>query len=396
MNTIQNETTNYNRMREITPISAATPAIQATGRVCRPDETAKGCGRNSQGQMQTATTVDAKNGYLKCRFFPLTMPHRKPPEYGIPPNAETDCFQSLCHLADFLGIEHPERVELPFPQNAALAIWDLRAKARKIGAAWDKLDLVQGDNRYFFEAEYCHNLGWSLYYIPTAPLLVLLCDPRRRSTAQLLLSVYAYLYTHAGIPYHGDKCTYLYHQYSAMPEWLDGAEQSPETQTHRAEVRDVLRRAKTMKRIITCPRHLHDFRQRLEAFSPKDALDWDCLTIARTAYSLYREFPGRSFNRAAPKMMQDEELEVTGMAQYISFVDDVQGWVWKEILEGVNADLQECMTMQVPTIVHRFNGLPIRSDTFRFEGRLYEMLRQLIDLFSNIKTPNHDHDQTGS
>ncbi|SPZ94545.1 Uncharacterised protein [Sphingobacterium multivorum] len=100
--------------------------------------------------------------------------------------------------------------DFEFPYNVVLSMWDMETKVKRTNINWDSFKLVQDSKRTFFVSEERHNVDTTLYYIPIAPLFKMLKDPKRKKTAQLLISVCSYLYHIADVPYYRQEDSYLY------------------------------------------------------------------------------------------------------------------------------------------------------------------------------------------
>ncbi len=115
-------------------------------------------------------------------------------------------------------------------------MWDAETKLKQNNANWDNLRLVQDSQKTFFTSEERYNTGTTLYYIPIVPLFQMLNDPKRKITAQLLVSVCSYLYHIADIPYYRQENSYLYWMYEMMNDWVEQDDYTEETDSCIAEI----------------------------------------------------------------------------------------------------------------------------------------------------------------
>jgi hypothetical protein len=120
---------------------------------------------------------------------------------------QRDFYKSLCRLAKHYSIEPMQTQLYGYPYNIVLAIWDIEVQLKRTHTNWDGLNLVQDSNKTFLVSEERYNTNTTLYYIPIVPLFLMLHDPKRKKTAQLLICVCSYLYHIADIPYYRQENT---------------------------------------------------------------------------------------------------------------------------------------------------------------------------------------------
>src|SRR5690606_27121407 len=107
------------------------------------------------------------------------------------------------------------------PYNMALALWDMEEKLKQRVLNWEEIRLVQDSKKTYFISEEKYNTGTTLFYIPVASLYRMLHNRKRKRNAHLLLSVCAYLYHIADIPYYRQEASYLYWMYEMMNDWVE-------------------------------------------------------------------------------------------------------------------------------------------------------------------------------
>src|SRR5690606_23598812 len=151
---------------------------------------------------------------------------------------ERDFYKSLSRLAEHYSIEPMQTQDFEFPYNVVLSMWDMETKVKRTNINWDSFKLVQDSKKTFFVSEERYNVGTILYYIPIAPLFKMLKDPKRKKTAQLLLSVCSYLYHIADVPYYRQEDSYLYWLYETHKDWVEQDEETDETETYRSELKN--------------------------------------------------------------------------------------------------------------------------------------------------------------
>ena len=85
-----------------------------------------------------------------------------------------------------------------------------------------------------------------------------------------------------------------------------------------------------------------------------------------------------------PEIEEDEEENILSMDKYISFCADTKGFLFQNIFDSVNNELQEYGQMQEPVIIKRFNGSDITANTLSFEKSVFALIEELIDLLNNF------------
>lgn len=184
--------------------TAATPTV---GRVRKLATKTKGRKPSAKRQAEIRADSNATNGLLKCTFLPKLKTAQSVQSCQ---KTERDFYKSLSRLAEHYGIEPMQTQDFEFPYNVVLSMWDMETKVKRTNINWDSFKLVQDSKRTFFVSEERHNVDTTLYYIPIAPLFKMLKDPKRKKTAQLLISVCSYLYHIADVPYYRQEDSYLY------------------------------------------------------------------------------------------------------------------------------------------------------------------------------------------
>ena len=166
--------------------------VQAVERVCPMDAKTQRCGRGSKRQTQVSTCRDAANGFLKTSFLPRLKETETVQACEEKVKTERDFYQSLSRLAGHYRIEPIQTSQVQYPYNVALAIWDMEEKLKQSVLNWQEIRLVQDSERTYFISEEKYNTGTTLYFIPMAPLFQMFKDPKRKKTAQLLVSECSY------------------------------------------------------------------------------------------------------------------------------------------------------------------------------------------------------------
>ena len=374
---------NYQHTRTKTTTAIA-PTV---GRVRQLDAKTKGRKPSAERQAEIRTNSNATNGILKCTFLPKL---KTAPSVQACQKTERDFYKSLSKLAKHYRIEPMQTNSFKFPYNITLAMWDMENKVKRTNSNWDGFRLVKDSRKTYFISEERYNTGTTLYYIPVVPLFKMLKDPKRKKTAQLLLSVCSYLYHIAQIPYYRQEESYLYWLYEMMTDWVEQDEETAETETNKRELRNAEYIGDKVEQKLFNLINLKVFEKRLNRFKSVDTFDSECWKIARNAFALYTEYPSENIFRNAtlPEKdpYEDDENEIIGMEKYISFIADTRGWLYESLSDTINNEFNEYGAMEEPTISKRFDGSEIPTTSLNFENRLFDLLNDLSGLLYEYKT----------
>ena len=365
--------------------TAVTPTV---GRVRKLATKTKGRKPSAERQTEIRTDSNATNGILKCTFLPkLKTAH----SVQACQKTERDFYKSLSKLAKHYRIEPMQTNSFKFPYNITLAMWDMENKVKRTNSNWDGFRLVKDSRKTYFIGEERYNTGTTLYYIPVVPLFKMLKDPKRKKTAQLLLSVCSYLYHIAQIPYYRQEESYLYWLYEMMTDWVEQDEETAETETNKRELRNAEYIGDKIEKKLFNRINLKVFEQRLNRFKSVDMFDRECHKASCNAFALFTEYPNASIFRNAPISEEDpynddDENEIIGMEKYISFIADTKGWLYESLSDTINNEFNEYGAMAEPTISKRFDGSEIPTANLDFENRLFGLLNDLSGLLYEYKT----------
>lgn len=365
--------------------TTVTPTI---GRVRQLATKAKGCKPGAERQAEVRTNSYATNGILKCTFLPKLKTAQS---VQACQQTERDFYKSLSKLAEHYSIEPMQTKDFGFPYNITLSMWDMEAKVKRTNSNWDSIKLVQDSKKAFLVSEERYDTGTTLYYIPVIPLFSMLHDKQRKHTAQLLLSVFSYLYHIADIPYYRQEDSYLYWLYEMHEEWVEQDEETDATESYKSELRDAEYLGDRMEQKLFNRNNLTCFEQRLSRFKSRDTFDRECWQVACNAFVLFTEYPKASIFRNAPMPEEDPhnddyENEAIGMEKYISFISDTKGWLYESLKDSINNEFNEYCAMEEPTISKTFDGSKITKANLNFENRLFALLDDLCTVLYDYKT----------
>ena len=273
---------NYQHTRTETTTAIA-PTV---GRVRQLATKTKGRKPSAERQAEIRTNSNATNGILKCTFLPKL---KTAPSVQACQKTERDFYKSLSKLAEHYRIEPMQTNSFKFPYNITLAMWDMENKVKRTNSNWDGFRLVKDSRKTYFIGEERYNTGTTLYYIPVVPLFKMLKDPKRKKTAQLLLSVCSYLYHIAQIQYYRQEESYLYWLYEMMNDWVEQDEETEETESYKSELRNAEYIGDRIEQKLFNRTNLKVFEQRLNRFKSVDMFDKECWQVACNAFALCTE-----------------------------------------------------------------------------------------------------------
>ena len=374
---------NYQHTRTETTTAIA-PTV---GRVRQLATKTKGRKPSAERQAEIRTNSNATNGILKCTFLPKLKTAQS---VQACQKTERDFYKSLSKLAKHYRIEPMQTNSFKFPYNITLAMWDMENKVKRTNSNWDGFRLVKDSRKTYFIGEERYNTGTTLYYIPVVPLFKMLKDPKRKKTAQLLLSVCSYLYHIAQIPYYRQEESYLYWLYEMMNDWVEQDEETEETESYKSELRNAEYIGDRIEQKLFNRTNLKVFEQRLNRFKSVDMFDKECWQVACNAFALCTEYPNTTIfsNATLPEKdpYDNDENEIIGMEKYISFIADTKGWLYESLSDTINNEFNEYGAMAEPTISKRFDGSEIPTANLDFENRLFGLLNDLSGILYEYKT----------
>lgn len=372
--------------------TATTKAVAPTvGRVRQLATKTKGRKRSAKRQTKIRPDSNATNGILKCTFLPKLKTEQSVQACKETAKTERDFYKSLSKLAEHYQIKPMQTKEFGFPYNIILGMWDMEIKLKHFHINWDGLRLVQDSKKAFLKSEERFDTGTTLYYIPIVPLFKMFKDPKRKKSAQLLVSVCSYLYHIADIPYYRQQDTYLYWLYEMHKDWVEQDDETEETQYYKREFAKAELIGDCIEQKLFNCINLEMFEKRLSSFVSRDVFEIECWQLACNAFALYTEYPKASIFRNAPLPEQDPYVddydnEAIGMEKYISFIADTKGWLYENLSDSINNEFNEYGIMEEPSISKSFDGSKVTQESLDFENRLFTLLDDLCSLLYNYKT----------
>ncbi len=110
------------------------------------------------------------------------------------------------------------------------------------------------------------------------------------------------------------------------------------------------------------------------------------LQVASKAFSLYRDYPQRTvFDNIKDGLIEPQEEERIKPEQYISFTWSTEGWLYDQICEYVNAEVQEYGAIDEPTAIQYFDKPQQQSfHDLDFETRMFDVLNELSTILNEL------------
>lgn len=358
------------------------------------DEKAKRCRRSPKRQTKVCSPEQAPDGFLRTTFLPRLKVEQSVQAGEEAKNLERNFHISLSRLSEHYGIVPMSIQDFEYPYYIALSLSDIQQKLKDNVAHWDSIRFVQQGTKAFLISEERYSTGSTLYYIPVAPLFLMLKDRSKKKSAHLLLSVCAYLYHIADIPYYRQEDSYLYWQYEMLTDWLELDDETEETHINTNEIKQAEWVGERMEQKLFNRKNLEVFKDRLRQFKSTNDFDKECLQIATKALELYECYPEEKFFRNANAQdWEDEDHDndnILTIEKYISFYHHHKGWLSDSLFDTVNNEFAEYGEIEEPTISKCFDGKPLINNNLDFENLLFSVLDDLIYLLSNYKFKHHE------
>ncbi|STD04941.1 hypothetical protein [Chryseobacterium carnipullorum] len=350
---------------------------------------------SSERPTEISSNLSTSDAFLKTCFMPkleendITIKQTKRKSAKI----ERDFYKSLSQLAKHYDITTMPTQHFNYPYNISLALRDIEAQLKTKSENWQSIRLIEKASKTYFAIEERCNTGATLFYVPVVPLYQFLHNKVHRKAACLLLSVCAYLYRNADIPYYRQEDSYLYYNYEMLNDWLQQDEEIEDSHNRKKDLQRAEIIGDMMGQKIADCRNLIFFEQRLKRFRPKNRFDKECLQLAEKAFKLYCDYPNESifrnahYNNAVKSEDMDEddyynEETVIAMDKYISFFAESDGLIYDNLTSMVNNEFNEYAETQEPMIFKTFNGSDITDKNLDFENQLFKVLNELCRLLN--------------
>ena len=362
------------------------PAIQQFHQKARPTA---GRRRGAAQSPKERTAGHRTNGFLKHRFLPF---------WGVQARnyrqVEAEFFRSLANLCAVYEIPEPEVSAIEFPQNVTIAYMQVKEALKLKDKTADCFIMKDSSHNATLAVLNRYNTGMCLYYIPVRPLWNLAQNAQQQPLAQMLLSVYAYLYQIANIPYYVEADSYMSYHYETMQNWIDEADdEDEEEKQYRDEQSEVLQTLNDAgNRLLTRIRDnscLLQWEANIEAYRQAGNGDVETAAIAEGFLNLFRQYPNRTvFDNIHEELVEPEETERVRLEQYLSFWWSNNDCFYDMIFDMVNNEFGECGVTDEPVSIQVFDR-PQASvlNDLDFEKQLFDLIDKLCGILNQ-----YDHE----
>ena len=339
--------------------------------------------RSRIAQPQTQRTARHRaDGFLKHCFLPFLAIQGR--NYR---KVEAEFFRSITNLCEVYGIAEPDVSAMEFPQNVTTAYMQVQEAVKLKDKSADCIIINDSSHRATLAVLKRFDTGMCLYYIPVRPLWNLVQSAQQQPLTEMLLSVFAYLYQIAKLPYYTEYNSYLWGEYETLRNWIEeGDDEGEEEQQYRDEQLDVLHTMEhSGNRILTLIREnecLMKWEENIKAYRESENWDLEMACLADQFLTLYKEYPERTvFDNIHDELVEPEETERIRAELYISFYWSSNDCMQEMLFEMINNEFQECGVTDEPTSIQLFDtpdAKPIND--LDFEKRLFDLIDKLCGI----------------
>jgi len=353
--------------------------------VVRQTARAKGLGK---GKTKKRTACAHRIAFLGQKFYPLLSTEHS--ELSDAEGITKGFYRSVENLCTCYGIITEQYMDLPYPLNIGKCFKVVSKELKRVDSSVE-LRLIQDEqSQAKLTTVHSFSNGNTLFYLPTEIVFHLMANDL--STADLLLSVYSYLFRFVGIAHYGENYSYLggiYEMIEEMYLYEDDPDRDEEYYSYIIGHLDFIKeQGAVCVSLLNELAHVREFECRVKNYRPKNKSQREFLQTARGFLKLSHDFPKRNIHdRICPIGNEDDYNDgVIRVEQYLHFFWDFDCPVKQELMDYVNAELNECGQMEEPTTFQYFDvpqdGAHHEHD---FEKRLCELLHELTDNVIDLK-----------
>lgn len=357
-----------------------------------------GLNGNNGGQAQSCTPSICGSEFLKESFTSANS-QVSVGINGYVEKVQSEFFTSMFNLCKLYKLDIPSFQELGYPLNM-ISAFEWASKIFVDNKSRIKLAIIQDDEHLATVTTFkSFEVGNTLYYIPVQPLDCLIRDKNKQASANLILSIFSYLYKVNGVSYYTDESSYLYNVYDRLQNYIEEDwdyekencpseekdDQNEEWFDHVIEhFNSIYRRGRELLNIINQKVHLSEFKRRLKTYKAKTKAEKALKETAKLALNLYDLFPNRSvMDRIDPELFPEEDdydYRKVNVHNYLSFFWSYNDCIFDELWEWINGELQEACLMDEP-YGHQFFNTPQDAERLdlEFETKFFGLLDSLAD-----------------
>lgn len=362
------------------------PTVSTTSPIRQKYTKTFGCAGSAKQPTSLRSAPTTAYGFLKQPFLPrYEIDKKKLPKEA---KAKKEFFTSLAVLSKELCFDFSNYNDYCYPFNILLAKSEIEKQLKKTAKNIELTIIKDDKGKICLATNDYYPTSNTLYYIPVIPLYRLLQNKKEKRTAELLLSVFSYLYHIARIPYYRENHSYLYYHYECNRDmlidvWDDGAPE--DNQATISEFNIAYYYGEVMLRKMYNPCNLIFFQNRIDCFSPKTALQKACLLLAQRTYELMIAFPDQHIFQNTAHATFEETDEIISAEHYISFVSETHGLLFDAISQSVNDEFNECSDIDEPTVFKIYDKNTKKlTNTLDFEKQLFPLIIDLCTLLNDI------------
>lgn len=353
--------------------------------VRRKTEQPTGCKRRIDRGKSIASPGNARHAFLKNRFNPVVDKN----ECNIPRSSEQGILTSLANIMCLYKGTMPDISKMPFPLNISILL-SVAQKHLKAVSPELEIMIVQEEDSYRVATIKAAGTENTLLYIPLKPLLKLSGDKSKKKTKDLLFSMFAYLHNIVEIPMCGEY-SYIGNLYSMILEMHENEEDEnwsdPEVYFELlSTLREATYYSDKWSKKMNNENLLNRFEERFNSFQPKDEVEQQTYLIAGELLSIFKKYPFHSLmGGIIPGLVLPEEESRIFMEQLISFVWSYDDWLFSQLEEYVNCELNEMCVCDEPLSLQYFDT-PQSSERhdLDFEENIYRIVIDLINHLIDI------------
>ena len=351
-------------------------------KLCRMDAKTAGCKRDNARQKELGSCRGIADGFLRNLFVPKVKAVIDNHTSKTADRLTADFNRSLELVTSYYKIDLKPCKDLVYPYNISATLCELEKTLKPRLNNYEDVRLIKENSTVYIIVEDVFYTKMELFYMPVIPLYKALKRKNQRSTANLLLSIFSYLYSVANVPYYRDRDSFLYGNYEMIEDW-EKEEGEPDSLLFQ-EINNAKIFGDYMLKKIKCPKNLHYLKNRIKAFIPTNDFDTEVLNLANQTLKLYKEFPKEQITRNVKQfgdLHHDENM--TTLEQYVGFCADSDGNLQGQLLACVNSELLE-YDIQHPIMQKKFNGNIIVETEESFEYKIFELISNLCTVLYKL------------
>ena len=335
--------------------------------------------RNNAKPRTKRTPRIGGNGFLNHSFRPFWLFD------GNIGRAETEYFRSLENLCRYYDLQLPDVSDLSFPMNIYRS-WQITAE--RVNAIDRKLNciIIKDDSHEAVLATTTQfDTGRTLYYIPVKPLCKWAATAAHQPVAEVVTTIFAYLYQVVQIPMYSDHDTFLADQYRYVEDMINEEmnEEDAEETAYREEQLDELSTLQNsgihLSRLMGDANRLLTMEDTVLNYAHFEERDNELAILAIEFAQLYKAYPERSiFDAIRPDLCHPEVTERIRAEEYISFYWSGNDSVIETVMSMIDCSFQEMGITDEPIDVRLFdNPNNTIQESFGFESRFFPLLDRL-------------------